>query len=233
MTIMVVDAEAFSRLRNPQQLIARRQLYAVLHGTFHAMGVPWQQCLHEDRGDGALVLIPPSVPKPVVVRGLLSGLGNQLLEVAGQEGRPAPRMRVALHAGEVHFDQHGVTGGDVNHAFRLADSAALRQALKQTRAGFAVIVSDSLYQGTIVHRYDGLDPVLFYEVDIHVKEAAAIAWLTTPGDEECARRVAARPRSQASQPPAEMPDAGVSIQAGGSVTLNGSDVAGRDIWNAR
>ncbi len=99
MTILVVDAESFSRLRNPEQLAARRQLYAVLSETFDSAGVPWRQCRHEDRGDGAIVLIPAEVPKPLIVRGLLAGFGDQLAEVARRQGVPPLRIRAALHAG--------------------------------------------------------------------------------------------------------------------------------------
>lgn len=227
MTILVVDAEAFSLLRNPQQLAARRQLYTVLGGTFKAMGVPWQRCLHEDRGDGALVLFPHDIPKPVILGGILTRLGDRLSDAARQEGGLPLRIRVALHAGDVHTDRHGVVGSDVNHTFRLADCAALRQALRQTRAWFAVIVSDALYQGTVLHRYDGLDPACFCSVRVRVKEADTVGWLTTPGDDGCARRVSAHLDAE---PAAGITEGGVSIQAGGNVSMNGAQVAGRDIW---
>jgi hypothetical protein len=227
MTILVVDAESFSLLPNSEQLAARRLLYAVLSESLESAGVPWQYCRHEDRGDGAVVLIPPEIPKPVVLRGLLAGFGDRLAEVTRRHGLPSLRIRAALHAGEVHFDQHGIAGSDLNHAFRLADCPELKQALRLSRVGFALIVSDALYRSTVLHRYDGLDPARFFQVQVRVKEADAIGWLSTPGDEDCAERVAGHPRPVPAL--ARPGDGGLRLQAGRDLSIDGANVAGRDI----
>ena len=228
MTILVVDAESFSLLRNPEQLAARRLLYTVLSESFESAGVPWRHCRHEDRGDGAVVLIPPEIPKPVVVRGLLAGFGDHLAEVARRQGLPPLRIRAALHAGEVHFDPHGIAGSDVNLTFRLAECPELKQALRLSRTGFAVILSDALYRSTVLHRYDGLDPARFFQVQVRVKEADAIGWLSTPGDEDCAKRAAGQPRP-APAPARPAVDGGLRLQAGRDLSIDGANVAGRDI----
>jgi class 3 adenylate cyclase len=40
---------------------------------------------------------------------------------------------MALHAGEVRYDEHGVTAAAVNLAFRLRDADALKAALASSR----------------------------------------------------------------------------------------------------
>ena len=51
------------------------------------------------------------------------------------------RLRMALHAGEVRYDEHGVTGASVNLAFRLLEAGPLKQALAGSPGPLAVIVS--------------------------------------------------------------------------------------------
>jgi hypothetical protein len=82
-----------------------------------------------------------------------------------------------------------------------------------------------MYQGTVRHHYDGLDPAAFCRIRVRVKEADMTGWLTSPGDEGCAKRIA----TQLADEPAAGPPSGVSIQAGGSVRVTGASVAGRDI----
>ena len=92
---------------------------------FAESGIGWDSCVSEDRGDGALILIPPEVPKTLLVTGLP---GMLAAAVSGHNtGSSVPermRLRVALHAGEVYRDAHGVAGAAVNHAFRLAEAPA-------------------------------------------------------------------------------------------------------------
>src|SRR5262245_49244498 len=68
-TILAVDMERFSHQRrtHPHQVAARAGMYRALRGSLTRCGVPWKDCYHEDRGDGALILIPPEVSKNLLV----------------------------------------------------------------------------------------------------------------------------------------------------------------------
>jgi len=44
------------------------------------------------------------------------------------------RLRMTLHAGEVAYDEHGVTAASVNLAFRLLEAKPLKTALAHRRA---------------------------------------------------------------------------------------------------
>jgi hypothetical protein len=227
MTILVVDAEAFGRLRNPQQLDARRHLYALLRDSFDAAAPLWSRCQHEDRGDGALVLASSDIPRPVVLQCVLGELASRLAAAARDPARPRLRLRAALHAGEVHADEHGVAGADVNFTFRLAECEPLRRLLRETSGDCALIVSDALYQGTVRHEYDAIPASEFWPVPVSTKEGQAAGWLAAPGDSECARRISAHARLPAAENGG--PEGGVRIQAGGSVTVSTSNLAGRDV----
>jgi tetratricopeptide (TPR) repeat protein len=180
--VMVVDVEGFGdpARTNLDQLAVRDALYRSLSLAFAQSGIGWDSCVSEDRGDGALILIPPEIPKALLVTGLpdllAAAVGRHNAECAGPQRM---RLRMALHAGEVHHDAHGVAGASVNHAFRLAEAAELRSALAASPGVLAVIVSDWFY--TEVVRHDpAAGPGSYRQVQVSVKETAAAGWIRVP-----------------------------------------------------
>jgi NB-ARC domain-containing protein len=180
--ILVVDVERFGdRSRtNLNRLAIRKGLYKALIQAFRKSGIAWANCVSEDRGDGALILIPPDVPKTRLVTSLPVGLVAAVTR--HNTGCSVPermRLRAALHAGEVYHDAHGVVGASVNHAFRLAEAPELRSALGASPGVLALIVSDWLYDEVVRHDPAAL-PGLYRRVQVAVKETAAVAWIRVP-----------------------------------------------------
>lgn len=86
-------------------------------------------CHREDRGDGILVLAHADVAKALFVDRLPDTLAGAVAE--HNKIHPAEeqmRLRLALHAGEITYDDHGVAGSAINHAFRLLEAKALKNA---------------------------------------------------------------------------------------------------------
>jgi hypothetical protein len=54
-----------------------RELYQVLHKAFDGSGIPWADCFCEDRGDGALIVVPPVVP----CKGIIDPLPERLRDL--------------------------------------------------------------------------------------------------------------------------------------------------------
>jgi hypothetical protein len=59
-----VDLEGLAdrRRTNQDQIMMRNGLYHSLRTAFARSGIDWTACYHEDRGDRALILVPPEVP---------------------------------------------------------------------------------------------------------------------------------------------------------------------------
>ncbi|WP_461119845.1 nucleotidyl cyclase domain-containing protein [Saccharothrix stipae] len=179
-TVVVVDVSGFGqRLRRPQEEI-RRGLYAALEAAFEDSGLNWSATHHEDRGDGVFVLVPADVPKSRVVGGLPHALLGELRRYNATRNEEARiRLRIAITAGEVQHDEHGVVGDEVTLAFRLLDAKPLRAALDRSTALFALIVSDRFYDD-VVRPDPALDPESFRRVHVDVKEVRGRAWLYVP-----------------------------------------------------
>jgi hypothetical protein len=178
--LFAVDVAGFGRRDDEVQLNIRTALYRVLIAAFRAGGIAWENCHHEDRGDGVLVIVPLHMPTVVVFDPLLPRLEaglrrhNRLSCAVAQI-----RLRVAVHVGEVHRDRHGVAGTAVNHLFRLLDAPAVRAALAASRGELTLIVSHYVYDSVLRHAGARVALTAYRPVDVAVKETRTPAWVQT------------------------------------------------------
>ena len=193
--ILIVDVERFAdpARTNAHQLAVRDAMYQALRQSFSSGRISWADCVTEDRGDGVLVLIPPVVPKSWLVTRLPAYLAEALVRHnAARPEQERIRLRMALHAGEVHQDPHGFAGVSINRAFRLIEAPASRAALRDSSGVVALIVSDWFYDEVVRH-YPAAGPSYFRQVHMVMKETEMTAWVRVlESGEAPARRDAGR-----------------------------------------
>jgi class 3 adenylate cyclase len=156
----------------------RDGLYRVMRQAFVDAGIPWDDCDRGDRGDGVLVLVPADVPKGLLVESLPSALVAGLREHNGAHPGPEQiRLRMALHAGEVCYDEHGVTAASINLAFRLLEANPLRAALAGSPGVLAVIASSWFFEEVVRH---SSVVARYCLVEVAVKETTTTGWVCVP-----------------------------------------------------
>jgi hypothetical protein len=164
------------------QLAMREALYRLLVESFDGSGISWRSCVHEDCGDGVVVVIPAHMPTITVIDPLVEQIQMRLRRYNRLSSPVAQvRLRLAVHIGEVYRDGHGLAGKAVNDLFRMLDAPDLRQAVQISETGLALIVSDYLYQSVIHGGPGNTDPAAYSEVMVRVKQFQARAWLQIPG----------------------------------------------------
>lgn len=179
--MFAVDIVSFGR-RNPRLgLLLRETLYTIIQEACDAAGMCWQRCYHEDRGDGIIALAPDDEsietlmdPFATHVRTGISGYNKILADEA------QIRVRMAIHAGYVFIDNHGITGPAVTHVFRLLQVPAFRTRLAQHRGDFGLIISNYLYDEIIGYGPGQIDPGSFQPIAVDVKETRGRAWIWLP-----------------------------------------------------
>jgi tetratricopeptide (TPR) repeat protein len=179
-TIVVVDVEGFGdhHRTNADQVVVRAGLYRAMRETFGSAGVSWDDCRHEDRGDGLFVLVPAEVPKGLLIEQLPPVLAAKLRGHNDvHPGTQRIRMRMALHAGEVRYDGYGVTGASVNLAFRLLDASPLKTALAGSPGVLAVIASSWFFEEVVRH---SAVASAYCQVKVSVKETTTTGWICLP-----------------------------------------------------
>jgi hypothetical protein len=165
-SILAVDIEkSTGPLRtNPVKEELRRLLYRLLEAAMASAGIKETHCdPFEDRGDGVLALIHPAdeIPKTLLFNPFVPALGQLLSDYnlslpETERLRRGLRLRVAIHAGEIHRDRNGYFGEDVDVACRLLESQRLKRFLRQVAAPLVLVVSEDLYWSIVRHQYDGI-----------------------------------------------------------------------------
>jgi hypothetical protein len=177
--LMAVDIAGFNRLERDDDIreYLRKSLYEMLFAAFDRADVPLSGCICEDRGDGALVVVPPTIPIARLVDPIPDGL-RSLIRRHNRVSCEAARvqLRVAAHVGPVHHDGHGFVGYDVNLLCRMLDAGSFKRMLSASDAEVAFIVSAYIYENILRRHPSLLDPAVFQPLRIRVKETRARAW---------------------------------------------------------
>jgi hypothetical protein len=183
-SIIVLDLEESTMRTNPVKGELRRVMYDLLGRSLKAVAVTGNRLESlTDRGDGVLVLIKPhdEVPKTVLLDRLIPLLAALLVEYNAQAPHPALRMRlrVVMHAGEVHMDRRGCYGEAIDVAIRLLDSPRVKKTLKQAVAPLVLVISNEIYSGIVCQGY--VDPDTYHPlVRVGVGKRRHRGWVHIP-----------------------------------------------------
>lgn len=199
--MFAVDIASFSARRDPDiQRCLRAAVHRIVREACRDAGLSWDACHHEDRGDGLFVIADPAAGidvllEPLVVR-LLAGVRRHN-KLAGREARI--QLRVAVHAGYLHLDEHGATGVALNHLFRLLDAGPLKYRLAEASGDFALIVSHHLFEEVVAYSVGVIEPSAFLCVPVLVKETHDRGWVWLPPGPAAGAPVPVEPPAQADQ----------------------------------
>jgi tetratricopeptide (TPR) repeat protein len=213
-TIVVVDVEGFGdrHRTNRHQLAIREGLYRVVGQAFRQAGIPWDAQAVGDRGDGLLILLLPEVHKSLLVELLPAALVQALgIHNGACPSQERIRLRMAVHAGEISYDAHGVTGAAVNLTFRLADAEPLKMALTGSPGVLAIIVSSWFFEEVVRHSAVG-GTVLYRPAAVTVKETTTTGWICLPDQQPSVVGATTGERS----PDAAVPDLAEGQQLAGT-----------------
>ncbi|GAA4063423.1 effector-associated domain 2-containing protein [Actinomadura miaoliensis] len=177
-TIFACDIVGFGKRPDGVQRRLREVMYEALSRCFGASGLPYDDCYREDRGDGAIIILPPASDPARLVHPLPDHLRAELRrhnEVSVEQAQM--RLRVALHAGPLTMDDNGMVGVTVNHAARLLDAPSFKAAFTESAADLGILASDEFYREVIKEGLGAIDPTEFRRIEIRLKETYADGWL--------------------------------------------------------
>jgi hypothetical protein len=183
-SIFCTDIAGFGDLRrnDDDRRVVREVLYRILQEAFEAANIPWAACRHEDRGDGTLTLVPPTVPTMPLVDPLVALLAAKIKMHNRQAGDPVRiELRAALHMGPVFHDANGICGHALNHTARMLDAPVLKRSLTASQADLAFIASAHVYDTVVRHATGLVDPTTFQPVRVQTKESETTGWMHLGG----------------------------------------------------
>jgi hypothetical protein len=163
-TIIALDVEGSTKRTNPDKRELRRGLYRLTERALASAGIAEKYLEPKaDRGDGVMILIRPDdeVPKTVILGRLIPVLAALLSDHNATTTRPELelRLRAVVHAGEVHEDENGFYGDDIDAAFRLLEAPKLKKALADTpQSPLILVVSEEIYHSIVQQEYVDAGP---------------------------------------------------------------------------
>lgn len=183
-TIVFVDVADFT---NPDRNVADLEavvsgLYEVLHAALTASGVDYKRCEIEDRGDGALIMIPPDFSKSTLIDRLPDRLVAEIRRYNATRV-PAARfkLRVAIHAGDIRHNATSWVGPAVNLAARILEAAEVKSAFAQSDRLVALIASHYFYS-EVIEQDPGVAPDAYRRIDVSVKTYSGTIWVRLHGE---------------------------------------------------
>jgi hypothetical protein len=176
-TVVHTDVAAFgANERNDEDRGIIRQ--AISEMTRLALRPAGGTCRCEDRGDGHLIIAPPSIPTERVMEWLLDVFPRELKRhnrIYSEWIRI--QLRVAVDVGPIAEDSDGVSGESIIRAARMLDAPVFKDAMADAGATLGIIASPFVYETVIMGGLSSLDPARCTEIPVHVKETNALAWM--------------------------------------------------------
>jgi hypothetical protein len=183
-TIFVCDIASYGdpdRVDYVQRYL-REELYKSLAWAFDESRIPFDACYHEDRGDGAIVIPPPGTGINIVLSSVVQRI-DAALRRQHELASPVARiqLRVGIHAGEIHPDDHGLAGTALNHAFRILEAPEFKQLANGRAARLSIIVSSQVYDDVDRHGMGSIDPTVYQPIAVQSKETKTTSWVQLLG----------------------------------------------------
>jgi hypothetical protein len=181
--LVAVDVVDFGRRRSvPVQKYLRARLYELVESSLEYSDVDFLRCYSEDRGDGLILAVPPSIPTERLVHPFVEYVraGLRLHNMVSND-LARIRLRVALHSGATWTDPHGLVGDSVIHLFRLLDAPSFKQVMRSSGAYLAVIASNAVYEEIISNAPGLIDPDDYAEIPVEHKELSGTGWVRLLG----------------------------------------------------
>jgi hypothetical protein len=193
--LLAVDAKGYGYGDDRQQHAFQAALVSALGRAADRAGLARSTWNRDGLGDGEFAVLPSTEPEPLVVDGFVRELNDALADhnrYLMDEARL--RLRVAIHYGVAIPADNGFSGQGVVVVNRLVDSGPARDALVLAdRANVAVIVSQRVFDDTVVQGHTTLRVQDFRKVLVRNKEFTEEAWLRVPGEDVHALSLAEEP----------------------------------------
>src|SRR5580704_9952865 len=187
--IVALDIECSTSRPDPVKAELRNKTYELFDAALCSAGIHGgHRDRFIDRGDGVLALIHPvdQAPKALLLNRAIPSLNRLLTDHNASLPRPSRtqrqlRVRVVVHAGEVHYDANGCFGEALDVAFRLLDATRVKRTLREAAGPLILVVSGDIYNSVVRHGYDGLDQHAFHPLGrVQVAGKRYLGWIQMP-----------------------------------------------------
>jgi hypothetical protein len=184
-TVLFTDVASFATpIRTDEdRLVVRDTQFDAVRSAFAEGGLGGlDQCHWEDRGDGLMIIVPPSVPTRTVLESVAPRLALSLQRHNRRSAEAVRiKLRLAVHVGPVTSDHIGVSGEAIIHTARILEADAFKRGLAASDACLGVVTSSFVFDSFVRHSVDALSAHEYREISSRVKESTITAWMRLTG----------------------------------------------------
>jgi hypothetical protein len=187
--IVALDIERSTSRPDPVKAELRNKTYELFDAALCSAGIRQRhRDRYIDRGDGILALIHPvgQASKVLLLNRVIPALSRLLTDYNASlphNSRPQRelRIRVVMHAGDIHYDANGCFGEALDVAFRLLDAHPVKKSLGETADSLTLVISGDIYSSVVRHGYDGIDQHAFHRlVCVKIADKRYPGWIHIP-----------------------------------------------------
>lgn len=182
--IVLADIEGFGLRSDSAQHVLHKDVYDAMEAALRRAGVDLDSMQTSDRGDGMLMLLPPNLGMTVLLREMVRGLDDTLIEHRRRHSEAyRMRLRVGIGSGQVMRQGDLWTGRAINELNQLVNADQVKKRLKGVEgARMVFVVGDHLYHQVVQGYHSGIDPAVYESFDLVTKHQETLrGWLTLPG----------------------------------------------------
>jgi hypothetical protein len=180
--LIAVNLQGYGRASGQVQQAAQEGLAKTLELAAERAGIDPEHWEWQAGGGEVLAMLPPGTSMPLLVDRFAREL-NGALNDRNRLYRPEAllRLRVAVHHGPAERAALGFTGEGPVTVTGLCNGQPLRAALDVTGGRLGLIVSETVFRGTIAAGKTSLEPADLRQVRLPELGREANAWLWLPG----------------------------------------------------
>jgi hypothetical protein len=178
---VAVDAKGYSKLATKGQHELQKDLLGVLDAAAADARLDRMEWSLQPQGDGELAVLPGDQDERLVVDAFVRHLDAQLTAL-NEDRLPEARLRlrIAVHHGVAISAPNGYSGPAPVHVSRLLSSAALHEALENSRANLVLALSESYYEELVLSRLTSLREEDFRLSEIDEEKFQGGVWIHVP-----------------------------------------------------
>jgi hypothetical protein len=179
--IMTVDQQAYGSKAEIFQTDLQHGLVDTVEAAAAAADLRSDLWQRQIGGDSLLAVMSDERETNLVHR-FVTHLNDELIQYNKLKSPDAElRLRLAVHFGPAEMGANGFIGSGAVKAARMRDCRQAKTALTATGAPLAVVVSQIIYEDTVLAGRVPIDPSRLRRIRVHNKEHDEDAWLWVPG----------------------------------------------------
>jgi hypothetical protein len=176
--LVAFDIVGFGRRSEYLQGHVRNSMYQILKSSAAGSDIEWPPAVWlKDRGDGVVLVLDFDLAHRVMESFVEHVYADLRRHNAVSSDIAKISLRMAVHAGFVVRDDHGLTGEAFVHLTRLLDGPAFKESLAAHGSALGVLASEHIYDAVVRPGRGLIDPEAFSKLAIVNKETVAEAWL--------------------------------------------------------